>query len=363
MTMRAIGPFNGTLPIPTGMAIAFVRDSKKFAYTNYFQFVPAPEIQFMYFKLDPDEPSRLKALNEYAWGYDDYRPSGRAFTVRGDWTSSNVIRYDFAWQIGEQTLRIWKKNGVDPKMIYDKLVVHKANLHRAQRCVDVMTGATYEQTTDLNTLLGVSGAYWDKSSGEEIDGGGTENPNFQIIKRTFMRVNRRLHLATNGVANMEDMVCVIPVAVAEKLATAGEIVNILKQSPYAQKLTDDIQYAKWGIPEYLYGVKMVVEDSPRVFINQKTDGSTIADVEVASERDYILTGDTVYFGLRPGGIDGGIGMRNFSTWQLYHYNGEVRMAAFSEPKHELVEGHCIMEDRPLAVATVAGFKLTDVLSV
>ena len=360
MTMSAFGPFNGTLPVPTGMAIAFVRDEKKFPFLNYMQLVPAPEINFMYFKLDPDEPARLKALNEYVWGYDDYRPTGRAFTVRGDWTSSTTIRWDFPFQIGESTLRIWRKNGIDPKMIYDKILVHKANLHRAQRCVDVVTGATYEQSTNLNTLLGGAGLAWDKSSGEEFDGGGTPNPNFQIIKKAFLKVNRRLHLATNGVADMDEMVCVISVDVAEKLAVAGEIVNLLKQSQYAKEL-ESVQYKKWGLPETLYGVKLVVEDTPRVFINQKTDG-TVADVTVAAERDYILTGDSVYFGTRQGGLDGGIGMRNFSTWQLYHFGGESRVEAFSEPKHELIEGHVVMEDRPLAVATVSGFKLTDVLS-
>lgn len=360
MTLRAFGPFNGTLPIPTGMAIAFVRDSKKFPFLNYMQLVPAPEINFMYFKLDPDEPARLKALNEYAWAYDDYRPSGRAFSVRGDWTSSTTMRWDFPYQIGEATLRIWRKNGIDPKMIYDQLLTHKANLHRAQRCLDVVTGASYEQSTDLNTLLGISGASWNKSSGEEFDGGGTENPNFQIVKKTFMAIHRRLHLATNAVASLDDMIAILPVDVAMALSYSGEIVNLMKQSQYADQLKT-VQYKRWGLPEELYGVKLVVEDTPRVFINQKADG-TVADVTVASEKDYILTGDTVYFGLRQGGLDGGIGMKNFSTWQLYHFNGESRVEAFSEPKHELIEGHIVMEDRPLAVATVAGFKLTDVLS-
>ena len=360
MTYRAIGPFNGTLPIPTGMAVAFVRDVKKFPFLNYMQMIPAPEINFMYFRLHPDDPVRLTALNSAAWAYDDYSPTGRATNIHGDWVESRVLRWAMAWQLGEQTIRLWKKNAVDPKMLYDQIVLHKMNLHRAQRCLDAVTGASYEQSGTLQSLLG-AGAYWDKSSGEEFDGGGTENPNFQIVKKTFMKINRKLHLATNGVASMDNMVAIISPAVAEKLAYSGEIVNLLKQSQYAKEL-ESVQYGKWGLPETLYGVKLVVEDTPRVFINYEADGTSIADVTVASERDYILNSDTVYFGIRPGGLDGGIGMRSFATWQLYHFNGEVRVQAFSEPKHELIEGRVVMEDRPLAVATIAGYKLTNVLS-
>lgn len=362
MTMRALGPFNGTLPIPTGMAIAFVRDAKKFPFMRYMQLVPTEDINFMYFKVDTDEPTRLITLNKYAWGYDDYRPSGRDFTVRGDWTASVTSRYDFPWQIGEETLKIWRKQGMDPQKLYNKILLHKANLHRAQRCLDVITGATYEQSGSLNDVMDTTGAYWDASSGVEHDpASGAANPNFQIIKKTFMRVNRKLKLATNNVAGMEDMVCVMSPVVAEAISTSGEIVNLLKQSQYAEQLKT-VQYAEWGLPEELYNVKIVVEDSPRVFINQKADG-TIADVDVSSERDFILNTDSVYFGIRPGGIDGGFGEKNFATWQLYHRGGESRIEAFSDPKHELVEGHVVMEDVPLAVATVAGFKITDVLSV
>lgn len=360
MAYRAIGPFNGTLPVPTGMAIAYVSDPKRFAFLNYMQLVPAPEVVFMYDRMHVDDPVRLKGLNEYAWAYDDFRPSGRGFSVHFDSVESRVLRYDFAWQLGEQTMRLWKNKGIDPKMVFDRVMLHKANLHRAQRCIDAVTGATYEQTNALQTLLG-AGTFWDNSSGEEFDGGGTANPNYQIIKKTFMRVNKLLNLATNGVANLDEMICIIPVAVAEKLAVAGEIVNILKQSPYAKEL-ETVQYHKWGLPERLYGVRLVVEDTPRVFINYAADGTTIADATISAQRDYIMTGDTVYFGLRPEGIDGGIGTRSFATWQLYHFNGEVRVQAFSEPKHELIEGHVVMEDRPLAVSTIGGYKLTNVLS-
>ena len=361
MTMRAIGPFNGTLPQPTEMLVAFLLNPKRAAFLKYTQLVPAPEIQFMYFKMDPDESSRLVDLNAYAWGYDDYRPTGKGFTVRGEWIDSSVQRWDFPYTLGEATLRIWKKNGIDPKSLYDHIRSNHAAIHRANRIVDALTGASWgANSSSLADLLGESGVSFDKSSGEEFDGAGMPNPNFQVIKKSFNRVNQRINLSTNNAVTGEEMIAVLPVPVAVKFAESGEIVNYLKQSSSAPQLME-MNYKKWGLPEEYAGFKLVVEDTPRCYINQKADG-TVADVTVPSEKGYILNDDTVRFVSRVGALQGAYGGRNFSTVQLYHFNGEARVEAFTEPKHELVEGHVVMEDRPLVVATASGFELTDVLS-
>ncbi len=179
-----------------------------------------------------------------------------------------------------------------------------------------------------------------------------------------MAVKRRINLATNAAVTGAEHIAVISPIVAEKMAYAGEIVNFLKQSQYARELTSP-NMENWGLPESYGGFRLVVEDTPRALINPEADGS-IADVSVPSEKDYILAGDDVYFvsrvGGENGGLDGGYGFKNFSTVQLYHFNGEGRVEAFSEPKHELIDGHVVMEDCPVVAAPVSGFKLTNVLS-
>lgn len=360
MPLRAMGPFNGTLPVPTGMVQGFMRDPKKMPYLKYTQLIPAPEILFMYAKLDPDEAVRLVNLNEFTWAYDDYRPTGKAWQPRVEWLSNSTDRWDFPYTIGNATKRIWSKNGIDPQALFDRLRANHAALHRAVRVVNAMTGASWgANTTPLNTLLGTSGAGWDKSSGQEKLVDGTTNPNFQIIRRSLMAIKRRMHLATNAALTGEELICVIPPAVAIAIAQSGEMVEFLKGSPFAKDLTD-WNVVNWGLPPTYGGFTFVVEDTPRCFINQKEDG-TVADVTVASEKDYILSADTVFFASRPGGIDGGYGYQNFSTIQCYHFNGEARVEAFSEPKHDLVEGHIVMEDKIIAASTASGFALTDVL--
>lgn len=197
--------------------------------------------------------------------------------------------------------------------------------------------------------------YFDLSSGTESD------PNFQVIKKTFNRIKKRINLATNSVVKGDELIAVIPPAVAQAIAEAGEVVNAVKQSPYATQLTDP-NIVNWGIPDSYAGFKLVVEDTPICFINQKTDG-TVADVTVPSQKDYLLNTDTIYFLVRKGGMDGGYGKRQFATVQCYHFGGEAKVEAFSEPKHQLIDAHVVMDDKIVFPAATTGFALTDVLSV
>lgn len=364
MTLRAFGAFNGTMPVPTGMMIGFLRDPNSFAYLQYAQMVPAPEIQFMYASIDPDDAIRMVDLNAFGWGYDDYRPTGKAFQPRLDWVESRTQRWDFPYTLGEATLRVWRKNGIDPKMIFDAMRAQHAALHLASRVVSALgTGLTGASTATLNALLGTAGAGINLSSGTQYDPGtGADNPNFQILKKMLNRVKRRIHLATNGAVGRKDLYCVMPPLVAQAWSESGECFEALKQSRYAKEVVDLPDPGEdWNIPKRYAGFNLVVEDTAKVFIHQKADG-TVADVTVAAEKDYILATDDIYITSRPGGLDGGYGKPNFSTLQVYQFNGAARVEAFSEPKHELIEGHVVLEDKVLVPAPASGFKVTDVLT-
>lgn len=362
MTLRAMGPFNGTLPEPTGILVAFLRDPSKMPYLKYVQLIPAPEVQFMWARLDPDEAVRLVNLNEYAWGYDDYRPTGKGFTVKVEWLPGRIGRWDFPYTLGNTTQRVWTKNLISPRQVYDRMRASHAALHRASRVVNALNNASWgANTSTVNTLLGTVGARFDRSSGTQYDPAtGVDNPNFQVIKRTFQEVKQKIHLATNAALSGEELICVMPPVVAKAVAVSGEMVEFLKQSQFAKELTDP-NIRDWNLPPAYGGFTLVVEDTPRCLISQHADG-TVADVTVPSQKSYILNTDTIYFLSRPGKLDGEYGTRNYSTVQVFTLNGEGRIEAFSEPKHDLVEGHAVLEDSVQTPALISGFQVTGVLS-
>lgn len=362
-TYRAFGPFNGLLPQAVqNMVIGFMRDPKTFPFTEYCQYVPAPEIQFMYFKLNPDDPLRLGDVDNYTWARDDYRPTGKAFQLQGEWLNDRTQRWDFPYTLGEDTIRVWKQAGIDVRQLFDDTRASHAALHRAKRVIDgLSTAFTGAQTGDVQSLLGTADpVFFDNSSGTELLSTDTQNPNFQVIKKTFQEVKKRINLATNGVLKGDELIAVMGPKVANAIAASGEIVNAVKQSPLAVQLTDP-NIVNWNLPSSYGGFKLVVEDTPLVYVNQNAAG-TVADVTVSTQKDYMLNTDTIYFLSRKGGLDGGYGRRQFATVQIYHFGGEARVEAFSEPKHELIEGHIRMDDKVVFPATQAGFALTNVLS-
>lgn len=361
MTLRAFGPYNGTLPVPTGVMIAYLRNPALMPYLRYSQFIPAPAINFSYDRLNPDDAVRLVDVNEPAWAYDDYSPEGRGFNPQIEILTSRIARWAFPWTIGEETTQTWsRQNGVNPMQILDRIQMNRANLHRAVRVVTALSGASWGANTGTPaTLLSTPGAFWDLSSGTQRLGGAPD-PNFQVIKRSCLAVKRLLNLGTNGALSGEEMVMVVPPVVALQMAVSGEMFEALKQSVYAKDLTNPV-VRDWGLlPEY-GGFKVVVEDTPRCFINQHADG-TVADVTVAAQKDYIMNTDTVYFVSRPGGLDSDFGGRNFSTVQIYTKNGEAQVKGKQDAWNELFQGRITTEDSVLVPSVISGYAMTDVLS-
>src|SRR4051794_6370481 len=121
MTMRSIGPFNGLLPEPTGVLVAFLRDPSAFPYLQYTQLIPTEEAQFRYFLLNYDEPHRVPRENDYVWAYGDYRPTGKGFSVQGEWTETRTNRWDFPYTVDDETVRNWQKAGFSLKNMYDQI--------------------------------------------------------------------------------------------------------------------------------------------------------------------------------------------------------------------------------------------------
>ena len=383
-SFRTVGPFNGVLPAATGFVYGFMRDPKRAPFLQYTQVVPAPlegNGLFRYCELQPDDPNRIVSLDEYAWGFDDPMPSGKGFVVRAKWDSANTSRFAFPYTLGDRTQSGWQKGaGINLSSMYDKIRLGHAILHRATRVATALRGASWpaNNTSTLQALHGspTPAVYFDTSSGEERLASGAANPNFQLIKRTLNIILRRIDLATNGAMTGEEEFCMVmgPLA-AQKIAECGEIVNYLKQNPNAERQLMG-RAGKWEIPQFYQGWKFVVEDTPRTFIRMKADG-TIADVTVSSEKDYLWSDDSIAFVSRPGGLDGGYGQQNFSTVQLFTYDGPgaaaqglgdgdlragVYVKAEGDSWNELTKGAIVVEDKPLVPVPTSGFYLTGTLT-
>ncbi len=361
MTLRALGPTNAVLPVPTGIVQGFIRKTE-FPFNKYVQYVPAPDVQFSYWRLDPDENVRLVELNQYAWHYGDYAPTGKGETERVELIADRIRRWNFPWTIDDQTIDSFAKQNISPTTLLNLNKMNQAKLHLASQVIAALAAADFGSNTSTPaTLTGNPGAFFDLSSGVEQTIAGTPNPNYGIIENTFQTIKKYLHLGTNGAVDGSEMIAVLPVPVAQAIARSGEMREWLKQSQFAKEITDP-NIVNWNLPPTYAGFTLVVEDTVRCFINQKADGTVASVTATPTEKGFALTGDTVYFLSRPGGLDGGYGYQNFSSVQVYTLNGQMTMRARGDSWNQLQEGQIVMENRVVFPAAIASFKLTDCLS-
>lgn len=371
--LRPMGPNDATLPIPTGMVQGFIRNGD-LPFTKYSQFVPAPDVQFSYWRLDPDESVRLVDPNLYGWGYDDYTPSGRGETMRAELIADRIRRWAFPYQIGEQTIKSWGKIGIQPRQIYDRNKASLSRLHLANQVVSGLATTSFgANTATPQQLLGLAGpAYFNDSSGTELDPvTGQKNPNYALILNCFQQVKSYIVLGTNGALDGTELIAVMGPATARVIARSGEMREFLKQSQFAKDLTEP-NVANWNLPPSYGGFKLVVDDTVRCFIHQRaadteTDAATVDldEVTSSSEKGFLLdqtaTFGTIFFLSRPGGLDGNYGFQNFSSVQIYTLNGEARVKAESDNWNELIKAAIVMENKVVFPAARASFKLTATL--
>lgn len=363
MTLRAMGANNATLPVPTGLIQGFIRNGD-LPFNKYVQYVPAPDVQFSYWRLDPDESVRLVDPNKYAWAYDDYSPTGKGETMRAEMLESRIRRWSFPYTIGEQTIKSWKKQGIDPRNIYDRNKASQSRLHLANQIVSGLATANFGvNSATPQQLLGASGpVYFNNSSGKELLSDDTPNPNYCLVQNTFQAIKSYIVLGTNGALDGTELIAIMGPSTAKVLAKTGEMREVYKQSQFAERALPG-NLRDWYLPESYAGFKLVVDDTVRCYVNQSADG-TVADVTVPSQKGFVwdaLLPGTIIFASRPGGMDGQYGFQSFSTVQVYTLNGNVRVEARSDNWNELVEARVVAENRVVFPAPTASFKLTGCL--
>lgn len=369
--LQGMGPFNGVLPEASGIVIAFMRNPKTMPYLRYSQFVPAPDVNFTWTKIDPNLSSRLPNLDTFEWPYGGYRPLDNSFRPRVAMEVARIGRRNFSYTVANEAQRIFTKAGINYQGLCDSARMNHAHLHRAVRVITELQGGTWSSGLNSGSpqsLLNLpSPITFDESSGQQYQANGAENPAFQIIKRTLQQVMKLIKLNTSNAVSLESFQWVMPPDDAYAIARSGEMVEYLKGSPFAREIaTDNLNGETYGLPARYAGFEIVVEDTPRVITNERvTDTGDIGDVLVPDEKNYIMPAGTSYFTCRMtsnaqnSGLDGMYGTSNYSTVTIFTWNGEAQVEVFGEPKHRLLEGNIVTEDKVIVPTTVSGFRLTD----
>lgn len=351
-TLRYFSGYNGFIPQATGQVIAYVRNPKKFRINQYVQYVETPVVKGAYYVLGRDMPARIPSDNGTA-GPDFLVWADSADRPNGDWNKPvfkledfTTIRRDVPSKVGWITRDMASAGGLKLIEFQSAAMAQQMMTVRTRLAITALENTSNWPSSHVlsaNTLNGGRGT-WAGASDDP------NHPQYNAIKRSLMNALKIIQLDTNSQVSQEELVVVVSPDCAIEISQSPEVLNYIRESPaaLAQVLghTENINQ-RYGIPEMLFGWKFVVEDAVEVVQFDNSVGT-----EATANRKFIKNATSAVIVSRPGGLDGEYGAPSYSTCQIYHYDGLLKVSAFDEPKHEYTDLHV---EENIAIEIAAGY--------
>lgn len=313
----------------------FSQNPNSFAVNRYVTVAPVKNTTGYYIYHDPTEESRV-----------DYTDNRDALWADGAYPQVNFSkgqlflpylckRYHVMFTIGDMAAE--QADGWN--VITDHANSGAANL-MTRRTVNVLTAMTttgnWGANTDTATNLG--GGYW--SAGSDTT---------PYIQKSIYAALNAIQKATNSTVSPEQLVMIISPPVAQAMAQSAEIRAYLKSSFVAKEWLQQSAGSGfyYGLPDPLYGVRVVVEDKVK---NTAAHG-------VAASSDFIL-GKQAIIVARPGALMGPL--NSMSTVTLAMYN-DMNILLDHKKMALLTEG-VLYDTYDTIIRPESGYLITAVIS-
>ena len=324
------------------MVVDFSRNPTKFALNKYIQIVPVTKDVGYYTEMTVEEAGRIMHtdLRGHNWADGEDQPSDKGQTESFEFKAYQTKRRVFGFRIGEKAA---KQASWDILAQHGRIKAQQAMTGRTQIVTTLLTTAANwptDNTKAVSTISGVTGK-WDVSTTARKD-----------IKRSIDFGIDQIRKATLGGVSLDEIKLVMSPGCARKISVSQEIIDYIKGSPDAQKelegkLGPNTQY---GLPTYLYGVELCIEDAVKV-TNRKG---------AAKVTSYVWGDTTPALISRPGALvateDSNTAPR-FSTVALFSFSDMV-VESKHDTDNKVHKGRIIDDFDVRVTAGISGFLFT-----
>jgi hypothetical protein len=177
-----------------------------------------------------------------------------------------------------------------------------------------------------------------------IDGALSTDPR---IKKLFNRVVRTIMLATNSTVRRSDLNFVINPETALIMSETQEIIDVVKQSPDAKSmLTGTVGWTEYMLPEFLYGIRLVVEDA--VVTTTPRGAAT-------QTKQWVMGSGLGYMLSRPGALAAENDGPSYSTVTLM-VKEDMKVERLREPQHRRSNNNVVDDVGFANTAPIAGMR-------
>lgn len=326
------------------LCVDFSRSPDSFSVNEYCQILPVKKSVGIYTKMTVENAGRLIASE---WADGDDAPSGRGNTESFDFPSFRTQRHAFPFRIGHLAA-----DQADWNLLAQlgRMAAQQAMTKRTQKAITLLTATgSYPSSSHYSAAASTAGSSgkWDESTTARSD-----------IKRCLDYARDFIRLQTLGAVQAEDFRLVISPTCARKMSLSQEIVDYIKGSPDAKDWIrgnfGSKKPAMYGLPEYLYGMKIVIEDAVKT-TSKKGATKAVSDV---------LTSTTALVLSRPGGLvapEGSEMAARFSTATIFMQE-EMTVEQKHDTDNRVHKGRVVENYSADMTAGIAGYMFTSVVN-
>jgi hypothetical protein len=353
--LRYFGPYDGFLPDWTGYLVAYCIEPSKFAINKYVRMVPTKKMTGLYALMGRDAFVDDHDVDD-VWRAGSNAPDATfnqiGFTLETFQTHKRATPWVLPYETIDQT------EFADPKTINIRKATNQRMVRRTNRLVGVMENTANYNTNHFNTMNTVNGGF----GGVKTASDDPNDPHFEALWKTLIQAFRQINLDTNGDVEEKDLHCVVGPDWAIAASSAPEIVNYVRETPYAHEVIAkglDPQQARWGMPATYRGFDFVVE--PTVHVTGRPNAANLSaaaplhPAESSSSRNFIKVSSIMNIICKQGALKSKMGGQAWESIQLFHYKELIRTQGFDEPKHDRVYGRVTENTAEVMASSISAY--------
>jgi hypothetical protein len=224
-------------------------------------------------------------------------------------------------------------------------ILDQKTRHAAAQAMTARTDrvATVLQTTgnwggNTSTATALSGGKWSAAT--------STNP---YIKLSILSAVNYIIQQVNAALTLSDFKLILNPNAAKTVVTSGEFIDFLKQSPDSLPIfKGDGQWnARYGLPATLYGLEVVVDDTPKVTTYPNAASTT---------RTFVYSDTVAIIVAKQQAIKGSVGSA-FSTLLLFAFE-EFSTEVLNDPLNRVYNGRVTENISETLVAPESGYLIT-----
>lgn len=347
MADNYIFPNNQSVFVPTlstQLQVDYTRNVNSFPILRYVDITPTEKTKGYYVKFKAEDQARaVHVPNDFVWAPGSDRPRGTWNNEMFEFQQYSCVRYNYPFRIGwlEEQQAAWD--------LLSKETSHKAAQAmtcRAIRIANLLTTSANWPAASTATATALGGGTWDDAT--------ATNP--YILKSILAAVNL-IVTSTNGAVQYEDLRLVFSPTVAALVRESEEFIDFIKQQPSSPAIwsRDNFNNGRYGLPPYIYGLEVVVDDTVEV-----TTPPVIGSA-AATNRAFVwpAASAAIVTKKRMSTGDGS----TYSTATLFSYSpDEMAVEVFNDAVNRVYLGGVTENTAEVLVAPESGFLITNLHS-